>query len=587
MDIVAPRSVVDVGCGSGAWLSVFETAGVQDLVGLEVSPVDPEIADVSPYVIQACDLSEQFYLSRDFDLALSLEVAEYLPEKLAASFIESLTRLAPLILFSAAVPGQMGVGHVNEQWPTYWCRHFSRFGFKVCDCLRDHLWLDRRVEWWYRQNLLLFVRAHADLRNLRLDRVYLLDRAFPVALDRKMPLTLQGPVEDLLPGDRHTPVPVTAGIVSNGGPERLAMSLRSIAESGFADQIVVCLDRDAPSGSREAALPYTKDVYDIESRGFLESALKLLASHCSGEYVLRVDDDECLGGVWRRDAFDGLALTNLITHFWLPRRWIIYPGDLFLSNYPWFPDLQLRIFRNDPRLISWPRQPHEHMKVKGRGMVLADRCIDHWVLVTESRRDREQKCERYRSINPEKDLSHFYLYEDHESRMLKADQKGLHSAILASATSILKPKPAIYNPGQALDFRSGGNSDVYVSIGWSQPEPWGTWTDGAEAHICLVLEEPFRAGAKLHAMVSAFVSPSHPVLRVEVECDSRLVAVWVMDQPEAAERSAIVPPGMIDEKRVVQFCFRMFHPASPDELGHSNDRRLLGLGFIELRIDRM
>ena len=121
-DLVAPRSIVDVGCGSGAWLSAFATAGVRDLVGLEGSPADPEIADVEPSVIQVCDLSRPFRLNRDFDLAVSLEVAEYLPEDSAASFIESLTQLAPIVLFSAAIPGQTGVGHINEQWPTYWCR---------------------------------------------------------------------------------------------------------------------------------------------------------------------------------------------------------------------------------------------------------------------------------------------------------------------------------------------------------------------------------------------------------------------------------------------------------------------------------
>jgi hypothetical protein len=274
MDLVAPRSIVDVGCGSGAWLSVFAAAGVRDLIGLEGSPVDPQISDVQPSVIQVCDLSKPFYLNRGFDLAVSLEVAEHLPEDSAASFIESLTQLAPVILFSAAIPGQTGVGHVNEQWPTYWCGHFSKFGFKVCDCLRDRLWLDRRVEWWYRQNLLLFVRAQADLSYLRLDQVHQIDQAFPAALDRRMPLSLQGPLEDILPGDRHTPVSITAGIASNGGPERLTICLRSIAESGFADQMVVCLDRDAPSGSRDAALAYTKHVYDIESKGYLESNLQ-------------------------------------------------------------------------------------------------------------------------------------------------------------------------------------------------------------------------------------------------------------------------------------------------------------------------
>ena len=561
MDLVAPRSVVDVGCGSGAWLSVFAEAGVWDVAGLEGSPADPEVVDIEPSRIQVCDLSKPFHLDREFDLAASLEVAEHLPEDSAGSFIESLTRLAPVILFSAAIPGQGGVGHLNEQWPTYWARHFSRLGFEVCDCLRDRVWRDRRVEWWYRQNLLFFVREEARANYPRLEQAAFQQagQAFPAALDRKMPLTLQGPVENL-PGDRYAPVSVTAGIVSNGGPERLSACLRSIAQSGFADEIVVCLDRDAPDGSRDAALAFTRHVHDIESKGHFESAQPLLAAHCSGEYLLRLDDDECLRGAWTRGAFDGLARSNPFTHFWLFRRWIIPPGDLFISNWPWF-DRQLRLFRNDPRIIIWPDKIHDHMKVGGRGMVLTDRCIDHWDLVYSSRPEREKKCARYQSIRPEFHLSHLYLYEEQEIQTLAVNEDGLHSAILALAGAAPTLGPALYNPGELVDFRSGGNSDKYVCRGWSDPEPWGTWTDGSEAEIYFLLKEPFGEGAVLTALVSAFVAPLHPALRVEVECNSQPIAVWALDSRERVEKSAIIRPGGIDKDLTLRFCFRIYHPA--------------------------
>jgi hypothetical protein len=97
-------------------------------------------------------------LEREFDLVLSLEVAEHLPEESAAGFSQSLARLGPIVLFSAAAPQQGGTGHLNEQWPSYWVRHFAQNGFTVVDCLRDRIWRDERIEWRYRQNLLLFVR---------------------------------------------------------------------------------------------------------------------------------------------------------------------------------------------------------------------------------------------------------------------------------------------------------------------------------------------------------------------------------------------------------------------------------------------
>jgi len=95
-------------------------------------------------------------VSRTFDLAVSLEVGEHLPESAAKTFVESLTRLAPVVLFSAAIPGQGGTSHVNEQWPEYWSRLFANHGFDPADVVRPRIWGDERVEFWYAQNVILY-----------------------------------------------------------------------------------------------------------------------------------------------------------------------------------------------------------------------------------------------------------------------------------------------------------------------------------------------------------------------------------------------------------------------------------------------
>jgi hypothetical protein len=102
------------------------------------------------------DLRHRISLARSFDLAISLEVAEHLPESRAESFVEDLTRLAPMVLFSAAIPGQGGRDHVNEQWQTYWAAMFSQHDYTLCDFLRPKIWNNRRIAYWYRQNILLF-----------------------------------------------------------------------------------------------------------------------------------------------------------------------------------------------------------------------------------------------------------------------------------------------------------------------------------------------------------------------------------------------------------------------------------------------
>jgi hypothetical protein len=70
--------------------------------------------------------------------------------------VESLTRHGELIVFSAAVPGQFGADHLNEQWPSYWAGLFAARGFRVFDVVRPRIWTDPHIAWWYRQNVLVF-----------------------------------------------------------------------------------------------------------------------------------------------------------------------------------------------------------------------------------------------------------------------------------------------------------------------------------------------------------------------------------------------------------------------------------------------
>jgi SAM-dependent methyltransferase len=150
-----PKTVVDVGCGEGLWGKAFEDAGCE-VLGLDGHP-DPVIP------AQSVDLTDVLpTFERPFDLVVCLEVAEHLPLERAETFISELCGLSHTILFSAAVPGQGGTGHLNEQWPQYWSDLFNTNGFDCSDELRWEVWQDDQVCWWYRQNLLVArdSRAH-------------------------------------------------------------------------------------------------------------------------------------------------------------------------------------------------------------------------------------------------------------------------------------------------------------------------------------------------------------------------------------------------------------------------------------------
>jgi SAM-dependent methyltransferase len=159
LKMIAVRSVVDVGCGIGTWSATFLDCGVADVLGIDGAYVDEKMLMIPQERFLAKDLEAPLRFSRSFDLAVSVEVAEHLSAGRAQSFVADLVRLAPCVLFSAAVPGQGGTDHKNEQWPGYWKNMFHEHGYRPIDCLRSLIWDDPKVEWWYRQNLLLFCRA--------------------------------------------------------------------------------------------------------------------------------------------------------------------------------------------------------------------------------------------------------------------------------------------------------------------------------------------------------------------------------------------------------------------------------------------
>jgi SAM-dependent methyltransferase len=161
---LAPASVLDVGCGTGAVLAALQRRGVRvfgidhadsalDFCrerGLEVSKVDLEAATLPP-------------LGRTFDLVISTEVAEHLDARHADRYVGLLCDAADAtVVFTAATPGQGGYDHVNEQPHGYWIRQFERRGF-MYDASRSgrwrDLWRDGGAADWYWRNVMVFLRT--------------------------------------------------------------------------------------------------------------------------------------------------------------------------------------------------------------------------------------------------------------------------------------------------------------------------------------------------------------------------------------------------------------------------------------------
>lgn len=174
LSAVRVESVLDVGCGTGAWAATFARHGVAVTHGIDGGWVPPDKLLIRREDFFTTDVGvENFLAGLDirprYDLAVCLEVAEHLPEERAADLIAGLVTSAPVVLFSAAVPGQGGVGHVNEQWLDHWADLFAGHDYRLFDVIRGVVWDDERVEAWYAQNTVVFAGPDADrsaLKNL-------------------------------------------------------------------------------------------------------------------------------------------------------------------------------------------------------------------------------------------------------------------------------------------------------------------------------------------------------------------------------------------------------------------------------------
>lgn len=182
LGLIKPKSVVDVGCGTGDFLSVFYEKGIHDICGVDGPWVDKKNLRIPDALFLPTDLTKPLNLHRTFDLAVSLEVAEHLDQKFAKTFIHSLTRLSPVVLFSAAIPFQGGVHHVNEQWPEYWASLFEREGYLPIDCIRRAVWDNPEVSVWYAQNSFLFVSRNHLTQNSKLQLEWERSKGFPFSM---------------------------------------------------------------------------------------------------------------------------------------------------------------------------------------------------------------------------------------------------------------------------------------------------------------------------------------------------------------------------------------------------------------------
>lgn len=203
---------------------------------------------------------------------------------------------------------------------------------------------------------------------------------------------------------------LTFVVVTRGQDIKRLKKLLSIMKD-LSDEIVVILDSE-DNDIFEQILPYADQVKVIPNKGSFEAYIEDIFIYCTKEWIFRLDDDETLDNSWTRSIINNYISDSSSNSYWIPRKWFIN-ADEFINIKPWFPDYQLRLFRNLPSIIKMPTRVHEPMYVYGAKKRIDGYYIEHWDLCLNDKKTRQSKVRIYESLAPQNGTDKFYLFEDY------------------------------------------------------------------------------------------------------------------------------------------------------------------------------
>ena len=178
---------------------------------------------------------------------------------------------------------------------------------------------------------------------------------------------------------------------------------------GFADEVVVAVDRTSSDGTEQICRRYADKTLNVGPIDYIEQVLAWLNDQCGGDWILRLDDDE-LPSAGLVTMLPGLLRDREVTHYWLRRRWVVgRDRNAWLGQRPWWPDWQLRLFKNDPALVQVPGDP-SHQLCRRRSLSISHQRIDLPLRPRPSHRPGSPEKDRTLSPNSfEWESAEFYL----------------------------------------------------------------------------------------------------------------------------------------------------------------------------------
>ncbi|EKD25752.1 MAG: hypothetical protein ACD_79C01527G0010 [uncultured bacterium] len=154
-----PESVIDFGCGTGDILAPFEKRNL-NVLGIDGSFSNKKYSHIRKENFQIFDIREKYPNKNKYDLCICMEVAEHIDEKYSETLIHNITNSAPILIFTAAGPGQEGNDHCNLQPKSWWMEKLRKYDFEYDDNLTNdfilHMSNMNDVQSWYIENLMIY-----------------------------------------------------------------------------------------------------------------------------------------------------------------------------------------------------------------------------------------------------------------------------------------------------------------------------------------------------------------------------------------------------------------------------------------------
>jgi hypothetical protein len=149
----------------------------------------------------------------------------------------------------------------------------------------------------------------------------------------------------------------------------------------------------------------------LPGKGCYEAYSRDIFRYCAKSWILRLDDDETLSANCTRDVLKVLISDRTVFAYRIPRKWFV-GANSYISSPPWYPDYQLRLFRNQISCVDLPQYIHSSLTVHGNTKKVEHFHLNHWDLLYKSRSQREEKVKYYDTLLPGNGCGKYYLYED-------------------------------------------------------------------------------------------------------------------------------------------------------------------------------